>query len=367
MDEQAQEQEFDLDTELTNTLREINEREGKLIDQQDDADDVDLEVDETEEEPEQPEGEKAEAKPEKKEAEPEPDDEPEESIAKPEKPEQKTELKRPPSSWSAKGKAEFAKLPSHIQDEVLKRESDFHNGIQQYKEKAEQADRIGNVIRPYEAIIRASNSTPEKAIANLMDTAYRLNTGTPEQKAQTLMQVAQQYNIDLNSLTQQKDERPAYVRQLEQQLAQLQGSIQSQQQYAQQQTAQEAQGSIEQFRNETDENGSPKHLYFDDVREDMADRIDAAARQGRQLSLQDAYDAAIWARADIRETLMTAKQQEDELKRKQAQAQKARDAKRKAQVNITPTGNHAKTSTKANGSIEDTMRETMAQLKERDA
>lgn len=349
-------EEFDLDAELANTLKEINARE-EAEETEDQPEEVESDVPETEEEPVEVE----EAEDELSEEEPDVEAEKPQEVIK----EDKAELRRPPSSWSAKGKAEFSKLPAHIQDEVLKRESDFHNGIQQYREKAEIGDRISRIVQPYEPLIRAQGSTSEQTIGHLLNTAYVLNAGTPEQKQQMLYQIAREYNIDTNGLTQQ-DERPDYVRQLEQQLNQLQGSIQSQRQMAQQQTVQEAQSSIEQFRNETDESGSPKHLYFDDVRDEMADRIDAAARQGRQLSLQDAYDAAIWARPDIRETLMTAKQQEADAKRKQEQARKAREAKRKAEVNVSTTGTHASTSSKPIGSIEDTMRETLAQLNARD-
>lgn len=358
-----------LDDSLAAALKDHYAREGR--DDEGETDEVD-EIIEDEEETEQEEvAEKPQEKaPKSKEEKPKPEDDTiyqdTEEDVKPEPKQEEKQLRRPPSTWTAKGKADFNKLPDHIQEEVLKRESDFHNGIQGYKERAEYGEKINRVIQPYEAIIRASNSTPEQAISNLLDAAYRLNTGSQEQKTQTFMQLARQYNIDLAALNQPQEEKPAYVQQLEQQLAQLQHGIQSQQQYVQQQNASEVNSSIEQFRNESDESGSPKHLYFDDVRDEMADRLEAAARNGRQLSLQEAYDAAVWARPDIRETLLASQQQAAELKRKQDQAEKARQAKRKASVNVSTTGSHASKETKQVGSIDDTMREVMAKAKARD-
>lgn len=304
--------------------------------------------------------------------------EPEQAAQEPEQPEteQPEEAeskpqegpKRPPGSWSAKGKAEFAKLPEHIQDEVLKRESDFHKGLEQYKEKAQIGERMSQVVQPYEPFLRAKGAKPEQAVASMLNTAYVLETGSPEEKAQALAQTAQQYGVDLSQFNQEEQgqQKDPYIQQLEQKIHQLENNFQTQAQAAQQQTMSEAYSSIDAFRDEVDEQGNAKHLYFDDVRDDMADMIEAAERKGQKLSLQDAYDAAVWARSDIRESLLAQQQQQAEEARKAEAAQKAADAKRRASVNVSTTGSYSGAETSQPGSIDDTLRAKYQEIQTRD-
>lgn len=349
-----------LDAELAETLREIESR--------DDGEETEAETEEVEETPEETED--AGGEPET--AETEEPEETQEAEAKAETEEsEQTGPKRPPSSWSAKGKAEFTKLPPHIQDEVLKREDDFHKGIETYKEKAEYGDKIRQIVQPYEPAIRAKNSTPEQTVQNMLQTAYQLEVGSPQDKANLLLQVAQQYGADFETMkgalsgeqTQQKD---PYIQQLEQEVQNLKQNFQSQSQAAQQQKMAEAYSSIDAFRNEVDETGNPKHLYFDDVREDMANMIEAAERSGKQLSLQDAYDAAIWSRPDLREVLLTQQQQQAAESEKEKRQKKTQKAKKRASPNVNTTGSYSESKTGKKGSIEDTLWATMKDIESRE-
>lgn len=353
---------IDLDETLNKTLEEIESRETTEEEPEEPKEPETQEPEE--EEPKEPEDEEPEESPEEEPEEPE--EEPKEEPKESEK-----EAKRPPGSWSPKGKEEFAKLPEHIQDEVLKREADFHKGIEQYKEKAEYADRISRVVQPYEPLIRAKNSTPEKVVQNMLNTAYQLESGNPQQKAQLLIQAAQQYGADMDALRQALDpnnqQQPdPYVQRLEQELHDLKNNVYTQQATAQQQSAVEINQSIESFRSELDESGNLKHLYFDDVRDDMADLMEAAERGGKKLTLQDAYDAAIWARSDIRESLLAKQQEEAEAKRKREAQQKAQQAKKKAKSNVSTSGSHSQSSDSQLGSIDDTLRETMKEIESRE-
>lgn len=356
VEEQEVLEELSLDETLAQTLRDIESRESDEPEETPDDEPAETDDDTPDDDPDEP---------------PADDDEPEgeedpvdDEPVKDEKPDEPAKpSRRPPGSWSAKGKAEFAKLPEHIQDEVLKRENDFHKGIESYKDRASQFDRLHQEFLPYMPMIQASGSTPEQTIRNLMNTAYRLKTGTPQERGQLLMQVAQQYGAELPSgPAEQKD---PYIQQLEQRLAQFENQFVTHQQSIQQRTFADAQGSIEAFRAEPDEQGQPKHLFFDDVRDDMADRIEAANRRGEQLTLQDAYDAAIWARPDIREQMLTQQQQAEEAKRKAAAAKKAREAKKRAGVNVTTTGAHPESGKAKTGSIDDTLRATMEAIESR--
>lgn len=246
-------------------------------------------------------------------------------------PEQKAEPKpdtRPPSSWSAEGKTKFATLDPAIQKEVLKREEDFHRGIEQYKAKAVFADNLYRELAPYEAMIRSEGATPEMAVRNLFSAAYTLRTGTPQQKAQLLSQVAQMYGVEM---PQAGEEYPAIdptVAQLQQRIAQFEQAMQQGQQQQEVATTQTLSNEIEQFK------ADPQNIFFENVRQDMAALIQA----GRATNLKEAYDMAIWARPDVREQILARQSREAEEKRLAEATKAAVAAKKSAPVNVRPKG-----------------------------
>lgn len=234
-------------------------------------------------------------------------------------------VQRPPASWSAAAKAKFATLEPDIQREVLKREDDFHKGIEQYKAKATLADTLYREIQPYEAVLRSEGVTPEVAVRSLMNAAYTLRAGTPQQKAQLIQDVAQTYGIDLSGLASgEVPEIDPNTHALQNRLASLEGAIANSFAQRQQHDVQTLTQQIEQFRND------PKNLYFDDVRQDMGVLIQNARAQ----TLQDAYDMAIWARPDIRALLLAQQQQASDQERLEAAKRSALEAQRAQSVNV---------------------------------
>ena len=371
-EEKAVEEEKSLDESLAETFEEINKRdeEPEAV-KEEVSEEVEEEVEEeivaeSEEEPEE------EAKEETKE-EPQPEEETQEEEADSEDitEERETQSKRPPSTWSAKGKASFSKLPKHIQDEIIKREADIGKGISMYKQAANYGRSIGEAIKPYEAMIRSENSDPIKTVQNLLNTAYRLRSGTPQQRGQLVMQIAQQYGADLsqyssaNAENTEKQEIPElqqYLNPLQEKINNLEQVYASQQQATQQQTQQEAVTSIGSFQNQVDEKGNIRNVHFDDVRNDMADLIENAERQGRQLSLEEAYETACWANPQIRNVKLT----QANKKRKEEAQKKSKQASKIAQTNLStkPLAREG-VATDVSGDIKDTLEETLASINNR--
>ena len=373
-EEKAVEEEKSLDESLAETFDEINKRdeEPEAVKEEvsEEVEEEDELVVESEEEPK--EEAKEEAKEETKE-EPQPEEETQEEEADSEDvtEERETQSKRPPSTWSAKGKASFSKLPKHIQDEIIKREADIGKGISMYKQAANYGRSIGEAIKPYEAMIRSENSDPIKTVQSLLNTAYRLRSGTPQQRGQLVMQIAQQYGADLsqyssanaeNTENQEIPELQQYLNPLQEKINNLEQVYASQQQAAQQQTQQEAVTSIGSFQNQVDEKGNIRNVHFDDVRNDMADLIESAERQGRQLSLEEAYETACWANPQIRSVKLT----QANKKRKEEAQKKSKQANKIAQTNLStkPLAREG-IATDASGDIKDTLEETLASINNR--
>jgi hypothetical protein len=245
------------------------------------------------------------------------EDKPEQEVEEP--PVKPVTALRAPQSWGASAKAKFADLPPEIQQEVHKRERDFNTGLQRNAELAQFGRSLAEVINPYQAMLAAEGADPVTVVSDMMRTAYLLRTAPPQQKAQLFRQVAQQFGVDLNSLT---TEEP-YV---DPQIAALQTRQQQLEQYLQQQALQAQQAAQATQAQETnrltseieDFASDPAHPHFEEVRADMA----ALLKAGRAQGLADAYEMAIWARPDIRPSLLDAQ----EAKRKAEAAKRAQVA-----------------------------------------
>lgn len=283
----------------------------------------------------------AKAEPTVEEAKPE---EPQAAVANPETPAeqpQEATVARPPATWSATAKAEFAKLPDVVRSEIAKREADFSRGIQQYAEKAKTADRYNAEIQPYETMFRSLNATPEQFMRDALNTEYKLRTISPQEKTQLLLKYAQHYGADLSIIPQLLGTQPraeggqpdieALVRQSVQQLVNPlaqkvqtweQQSVQASQRQ-QQALETEVEGQIEAFQNAVDESGQPKHLFFENVRGTMS----ALIERGEATSLEQAYEMACYANNEVRASLIAQQQSEAEAKRLDEAKRKAAEAK----------------------------------------
>lgn len=253
----------------------------------------------------------------------------------------------PPATWSAGAKAIYSQLPEVARKEIAKRERDYAVGIQQYAERAKIADSFMREVQPYEAMIRAEGATPERALGSFLKQAYILRTASPQQKGELIMQVAQKYGADLSQFIGQQQEQAAgnqdlsQVQQLVQQL--VSPHLQKIQQWEMQQTTaqqqqqmqmeQEIQGQITAFQSATNEDGSPKHLYFENVRPAMS----ALMGNGQAKTLEQAYEMACWANPEVRSALIADQQRAAEAKRLEEAKRKAQDAGR-AGFNVSGQG-----------------------------
>lgn len=242
----------------------------------------------------------------------------------------------PPATWSAPAKAIFKDLPDVARKEIAKREADYARGIQQHAEYAKGYERMIREFQPYEAMLRAENTTPEAAIRELMKTSYILRTANPQQKAQLIMQVAHQFGADLSPYFAPQEQTAgqqdlSQVQQLVQQMvspalqkiqAWEQGQL-SRQEQERMQLEQNAVSQVQAFQSATNEDGSPKHLYFENVKGIMA----AYFANGQAQDLEQAYDMACWAVPEVRAALQAEQQRSAETQRLEEAKRKAAQAK----------------------------------------
>lgn len=234
--------------------------------------------------------------------------------------------RKAPSSWKPDAQAAYLKAeagepltPAEVKlltQEAERRESDYHKGIEQYKSHAHEAQAYQRVVEPYMQTIRSLGVDAPTAIAKLFQADHTLRYSDPATKARFLGQLAQEYGVDIGQVVNAPPIDPN-VQYLQQQTMQMQQQLQ---QFHQQQEMREQAGyqsEIQKFA------ADPAHPYFKEVKEDMA----LLLQTGKAQDLKDAYDTAVWMRADIRQSLV--EQQRAEAQRaaqEQAQATRAKSA-----------------------------------------
>ena len=244
---------------------------------------------------------------------------------------------RAPASWKPDVREHWGQLPEPVRAEIARREVEVQRTLQDTAEARKTAEAVMKTIAPYEAFIRAENSTPLQAIDNLMSTAARLRTGTAPELAQMMAGLVKQFGVGRfgNQFIEALDsalagqsvaapmatgpDQTALVQQaVQQQLAPVQQFMTQFQQFQAQQQArlqQETQGEVEQFLSQAE--------FGRDVADEMADLLEAAHRKGQSMSLQQAYDKACYLNDSVRKVM----QQRQVAKAAQGQTNAAQRAK----------------------------------------
>ncbi len=247
----------------------------------------------------------------------------------------------PPAEWSGMEKVRWDKLPPPIQEGIVRREQERQAVVADLAPLKEQID----LNREY--LIRGAGTVAEgfrqaMAFVKMYD----------DNPAQLIQSLAQRAGIDLRALVggqppasgqQQPQDVGAFLAQLVDQRLQPILAERDQQQTQQLQT------TIEQFA------ADPKHPFFNDVRVQMGQLIDAKTAK----SMEEAYEQATWANPAIRAHLLEEQRGATQAAQA-AQAQKAKQAVR-ASVNGSPL-NGAMPVGGPKGNIRDVVREAYDEL-----
>lgn len=239
-------------------------------------------------------------------------------VAQPPQPVSDQQTARPPVSWTPAAREEWAKVPPAVQQEVMRREREITQTLAHTAEARNFHTEFSRTIQPFMGDIQAENSSPMKAVENLMNTAAWLRRGSVEQKASVVANIIKTYGVDVNALDellssgqvrdpsvyggqgQHAGVDPGLQQLLDQRLAPMQQFItglQEKLQAAEQQSMQKVEQSSLEFLND------PANEFAWDVKDDMADIMDMAAKRGQQMSLQEAYRRATMLHPEVSKIL----------------------------------------------------------------
>lgn len=252
---------------------------------------------------------------------------------------QAAKVDRAPQSWRPLARENWGSLPPDVKSEVMRREQEITRTLSETAEARKTAQAFEQAWRPYEQFIRAEGSDPIQAVGHLMQTAAMLRTAPPVQKAQLVASIIHQYGVDVAALDAAlagapMPQMPHQAPMSDPRVDQLFSVLSSQVQQKQEREYNQAVENVEAF-------GADKP-YFEDVRSVMADLIEVAERNGRTLSLDQAYNQAIRLDPEIAQVIQQREARE-RAQTAQATTGRARAAASSLRSNPAPGVGSSKT------------------------
>jgi hypothetical protein len=205
---------------------------------------------------------------------------------------------KPPQSWKPGAREAWANVPADVRAEIHRRERESERIVQEHAQARQVSTYVQRLQQQFAPALQAEGVDALTASANLMQLASRLRYGSPVEKAQLAAQIVRNYGVDVVALAAALDGQ-AYAQGAQQQamtyqdprVDQLLSQLREAQTAREQQVQQRAVADVESF-------GSGKE-FFADVREDMGDLMELAAKRGIDMSLDQAYDRACAMNPDI--------------------------------------------------------------------
>jgi len=201
---------------------------------------------------------------------------------------------KPPLDWGVEVREEWKNIPDSVKAHLHARDQHVNTMLQDGANNRKLGEGLLQISTPYKAIMDAEGvGNPLDAVNGLFKSVATLRMGTMQEKAAKIAQFVEVYGVDINALdnalvgnnaenapendpvASMIDQRMAPVNQL---LEQLNQNKQYQNQHAKEKTDQD----INAFSKDAE--------FFEDVRDDMADFLEAAARRNQSMTLQQAYD-----------------------------------------------------------------------------
>lgn len=265
-----------------------------------------------------------------------------------------------PAHWSNDFKDSFNALPPEAREVFLQRykdmEGDYTRKTQEVADIRRRASALDEVMQPFRDEFARAGLDDIGAVRQLLG-AHKFLRESPRQ---AIAWLAQNYGVSTDALgaTEQADDDFAdpQVKQLRDQVSQLQGYLHNQAQQQQQAAVADTQLQIDNFAQTTKEDGSLAHPHFDAVRTTMGGLIQSGVAQ----DMDAAYEMAVYANPELRGSLID--QQAEKVTAAKKQRENVRKAKRAQQANVRGSGAPAKEGLPSGSSVRDALLHSMKEL-----
>lgn len=213
-----------------------------------------------------------------------------------------------PNSYTKEAKDWFNTLPHENQKYLAEREKQFEQGLSRARNQYGWVDKVFNDRK--DALTAQGYKSAQEYINDLVLISDALN----KNPLQTIEALKANYAVDGGQQTTQDNA-------LQRELKALQDKVQQQQSYLDNQEKARIVSLYNDFVNAKDENGNPKHVYFEEVKPEMQALFNA----GLASDFEDAYNQAIWRVENVRNKLIAERAAGAQVKTA-AQTQKAKTA-----------------------------------------
>ena len=231
---------------------------------------------------------------------------------------------KPPASWKKEYHEVWNKADPALREYAFQREEQMRAGVEPLLTKAQLADKISEVSKPYLATIHGLGMDVPTAVKGLMEADYTMRTAQGQDKLAYFAHLARHYGVDLQALVGAAPQQPAVdpnYHALQQQMLQMRGELEGQRLAREQTEANTITSEIRSF--------AEKSEHFDAVRPVMVQML----RSGLAKDLNEAYTKAIRLDPAISSAAQTAQQGQAEAV-KRAAADKAAKSARAAAVSV---------------------------------
>ena len=265
-----------------------------------------------------------------------------------------------PKHWPKEEQEIFNAWDANVQHQVMDRykamEGDYTKKTQalaKYKKRNESLDEIYGPFR--DDFQRAGMD--EVAATRQLLAAHKYLREDPQQ---ALKWLAQSYGVDLKAVNDDTAIEDEYadpqMKAMQQQIAQLQGTITNQQQQAQNMQKQEVQAMIDNFQTAKDADGNLKHPHFDVVQNQMSGLISSGVAK----DIASAYDMAVYANPETRAKVLEEKVKNET--KQEVKAEAVQKAKKQQRVNVKGSGTPSNSAIPSGMTLNETIKFSMKQL-----
>ena len=255
-----------------------------------------------------------------------------------------------PQSWAKTTHDIWNKLPLEAQTYIELREKQMHDGVEAVRDEAAYGRQLRAVTEPFRDAIAAQGVSEAAAIHSLLNSHAMLTTGTIEQRQANLNMLAR--NLGLAAPTGEQPQGDSVYSDLEQKIARLEQSLYARDQAQQHQLTAKIAQSVEAFEKD------PKNIYFDQIGDEIVKLVSAG------YTLEEAYERGVWANPVTRALEQARLIAERDAKAAAKTKQEAEAAKKASNFNVRGRDTRA-APTGATGTMEDTMRSTLREIKSR--
>ena len=255
-----------------------------------------------------------------------------------------------PQSWAKTTHDIWNKLPPEAQTYIELREKQMHDGVESVREEAAYGRQLRTVTEPFRDAIAAQGVSEAAAIHSLLNSHVMLTTGPIEQRQANLNTLAR--NLGLAAPTGEQPQGDSVYSDLEQKIARLEQSLYARDQAQQHQLTAKIAQSVEAFEKD------PKNIYFGQIGDEIVKLVSAG------YTLEEAYERGVWANPVTRALEQARLVAERDAKAAAKTKQEVEAAKKASNFNVR--GRDTRTApTGATGTMEDTMRSTLREIKSR--